>query len=168
MAAPDRPPFIANVNDLLKPFDRGPADMQGSGARFGPHFGLERIGINYEVIPPGSRSSFPHAEKLEEEFIYVLAGTPDAWIDGELFPLVPGDAVGFPAGTGIAHSVLNNSDADAHLLIVGEHMKPGNQLYYPLNPERMNLFRRRNYAWDDAPKRPLGPHDGKPKAGTRT
>lgn len=167
MAAPDRPDFIANTKDLLKPFGRGPADMQGSGARFGQHFGLQQLGINCEVIPPGSRSSFPHAEKLEEEFVYVLSGTPDVWIDGVLHALVPGDAVGFLAGTGMAHSFLNNSDADVQLLIVGEHQKAGNQLYYPLNPERMAVFRRKDRAWDDAPERELGPHDGKAQAGTR-
>jgi len=163
----ERPDFIAHYAELLKPYEREPVGMQGAGARFGQHFGLERIGINIEVLPPGNRSSHPHAEKLEEEFVYVLAGTPDVWIDGELHPLVPGDGVGFKAGTGIAHSFLNNSDEDVHLLIVGEHQVAGNQLSYPLNPQRMDDFRWRNRAWDDAPKRPLGPHDGVARAGTR-
>ena len=167
MAKPERPDFIANYRDLLQPFEGEPPDLQGSGARLGERFGLGRIGINCEVIPPGSRSSLPHAEKEEEEFVYVLSGTPDVWIDGHLHPLVPGDAVGFPAGTGIAHSFLNNSEADVHLLIVGEHQRSGNRLFYPLNPERMEAFRKQDRAWDDAPKRALGPHDGKPRAGTR-
>jgi uncharacterized cupin superfamily protein len=167
MPSASRPDFITHYRDILKAYEREPPGMQGAGARFGERFGLERIGINLEVIPPGNRSSHPHAESLEEEFVYVIEGTPDVWIDGELHPLRPGDAVGFPAGTGIAHSFLNNSDADVHLLIVGEHQKPGNRLYYPLNPERMADFRARGRAWDDAPKRPLGPHDGAAKAGTR-
>ncbi len=167
MAEPERPPFIRNYRDLLRPYERAPEGMEGAGARFGQQFGLGRIGINLEVIPPGNRSSHPHAEKLEEEFVYVLEGTPDVWIDGVLHPLGPGDGVGFPAGTGIAHSFLNNSDADVHLLIVGEHQRPGNQLYYPLNPERMEEFGKRDRAWDDAPRRELGPHDGKARAGTR-
>ncbi len=162
-----RPPFIANYMDLLKPFERAPEGMNGASARFGPPFGLQRIGINVEIIPPGNRSSLPHAEKLEEEFVYVLAGTPDVWIDGELFELNPGDGVGFPAGTGVAHSFLNNSDADVHLLIVGEHDVAGNQLNYPINPERMKVFTRLKRAWLDAPVRPLGLHDGVARAGTR-
>lgn len=162
-----RPPFIRNYRELLKPFERAPEGMAGAGARFGGPLGLDRVGINVEVLPPGNRSSYPHAERLEEEFVFVLEGKPDVWIDGELYPLRPGDGVGFPAGTGIAHSFLNNSDADVHLLIVGEHNVAGNQLYYPLNPERMENFRTRNRAWDDAPKRPLGPHDGVARAGTR-
>lgn len=167
MSAEPRPSYVAHYTDLLKPFERGDSGMAGAVARFGQKFGLSRIGINVEVLPPGNRSSHPHAEKLEEEFVYVLQGTPDVWIDGVLHQLSPGDGVGFPAGTGIAHSFLNNSDADVHLLIVGEHQVEGNQLYYPLNPDRMNVFRRRNRAWDDAPKRKLGPHDGNARAGTR-
>lgn len=167
MAEQTRPPFIAHYSELLKPYEREPVGMQGAGARFGEHFGLNRIGINIEVLPPGNRSSHPHAEKTEEEFVYVLQGTPDVWIDGVLHQLNPGDGVGFPPGTGIAHSFLNNSNADVHLLIVGEHKRDDNQLYYPLNPDRMKLFRRRNRAWDDGPKNDLGPHDGNARAGTR-
>lgn len=167
MAAPERPTFIRNYRELLKPFERAPTGMGGAGARFGQRFGLNRLGINLEVIPPGNRSSHPHAEKLEEEFVYILAGTPDVWIDGVLHPLEPGDAVSFPSGTGIAHSFLNNAGTDAQLLIVGEHQVAGNQLLYPLNPERMDDFRKRNRAWDDAPRHQLGPHDGVARAGTR-
>ena len=162
-----RPAFIGNLNDGLEDFDGGAPDMNGRGNRLGERLGLTRIGINYEITPPGSRSSFPHAEREEEEFVLVLRGRPDVWIDGELFALREGDAVAFPAGTGIAHSFLNTSDEDAHLLIIGEHQKPGNQLYYPLNPERMEMFREWNGAWLEAPKRPLGPHDGIARRGTR-
>lgn len=169
MSDAKRPPFIANYRDKLAPHnDGGHADLRGSGSRLGHDLGLSRIGINYEILPPGCRSSFPHAEKLEEEFVYVISGRPDAWIDGHLHELGPGDAVAFPSGTGIAHSFLNNSSEDVHLLIVGEHDKPGNELNYPLNPERMKLFTRLKRAWLDAPQHELGPHDGKAKAGTRS
>jgi len=163
-----RPSFIVNIRDGLRPLDHGGfADMGGLDHPIGGLHGLTHIGINYEVTSPGSRTSFPHAEKLEEEFVFVLGGRPDVWIDGELHQLEAGDAVAFPAGTGIAHSFLNNSDEDMHLIILGEHELPGNQLYYPLNPERMAEFTKWNSAWLDAPKRPLGPHDGRARAGTR-
>lgn len=170
MPSPARPSFIANINDpfRLKPFDDGGfPDMAGLGFPVGRELGLTRIGIHHEITPPGGRSSFPHAESDEDEFVLVLSGTPDVWIDGVLYELVEGDAVAFPAGTGIAHSFLNNSSKEAHLLIIGEHNKPGNKLNYPLNPERMAEFAKRNRAWLDAPKRALGPHDGKARAGTR-
>jgi uncharacterized cupin superfamily protein len=163
-----RPDFFGNLMKGLRSFDhRGEPDMAGKGNRLGDKLGLKRIGVNFEITPPGCRSSHPHAESHEEEFVLILKGKPDVWIDGELFALEEGDCVAFPSGTGIAHSFLNNSDADVHLLIIGEHNKPGNQLYYPLNAQRMEDFAKRDRAWFDAPKRPLGPHDGKARAGTR-
>src|SRR6218665_3344153 len=168
MSEAPRPPFIAHYRDKLAPLDHGGfPDMGGFAAPLGASLGLTRIGINYEITPPGSRTSFPPAEREEEEFVFVLRGTPDVWIDGILYELNEGDAVAFPSGTGIAHCFLNNSDADVHLLIVGEHLRPGNQLFYPLNPERMTMFAEWNGAWTTAPHRPLGPHDGKARAGTR-
>ena len=79
------------------------------GAAFSERFNLMRLGIHHERLPPGRRISWPHAEADEEEFVYVIEGTPDVWLDGHLRHLKPGDGVGFPAGTGIAHTFLNNS-----------------------------------------------------------
>lgn len=127
------------------------------GAALGQHLGLARLGIHHERLPPGRRTSFPHAESVEEEFVYVIEGTPDVWLDGHLHRLKPGDAVGFPAGTGHAHSFLNNTEAEVHLLVVGEKRPAENRTVYPLHPDRKPLHQ--NW-WNDAPKRPLGPHDG--------
>ena len=97
----------------------------------------------------------------------VLKGRPDAWIDGVLHELVEGDGVAFPAGTGVAHSILNNSDEDVHLLVIGEHEVPGNQINYPLDAARMAAWAEFGGAWLDAPKHEFGPHDGVARAGTR-
>jgi uncharacterized cupin superfamily protein len=69
-----------------------------------------------------------------------------------------GDGVGFPAGTGICHTFINNTDRNVRLLVVGEASRPDNRVYYPRNPEQ----RARKDWWQDAPQRPLGPHDGLP------
>ena len=90
--------------------------------------------------------------------MFVIEGTPDAWIDGELHRLEPGDAVDFPAGTGICHSFLNNTSQEVRLLVVGEKNKPENRIHYPLNEAFQQTLKT---GWADAPKRPLGPHDGK-------
>ena len=66
-------------------------------AAFSPHFNLMRLGINHERLEPGRRTSWPHAEADEEEFIYVLEGEPDLWLDGHVRRLKPGDGVGFAA-----------------------------------------------------------------------
>lgn len=136
---------------------RGDDEEMDYAAHFGRHFGLTRLGINHIRLPPGRRTSYPHAESAEEEFVYVISGTPDAWIDGHLYRLQPGDAVGFPPGTGICHTFLNNTPAEVHLLVVGDTMRAENRIVYPLNPERKALI---TDWWDDAPVGPLGPHDG--------
>ncbi len=169
MPASSRPSFISHYADRLRPVtDPAYSNLGGQRSSLGTDLGLMRIGIHYDILPPGNRTSRPHAESREEEFVLVLEGKPDAWIDGVLHPLVAGDAVGFPAGTGITHSFLNNSDADVHLLVIGEHDVPGNQLWYPLNPERMAEIAKWGEAWFDGPRHPLGPHDGRAHAGTRT
>lgn len=159
-----RPPFICHWTELERAKEshyQGDDEPMGFGAALARHFGLSRLGIHHLRLPPGRRSSFPHAEMREEEFVYVLEGTPDAWIDGELHPLKPGDSVGFPDGTGIAHTFINNSDEDVCLLVVGEASKPENRIFYPKN---LDMRDNRPDWWQDPPARPLGDHDGMPDA----
>ncbi|CDZ48814.1 cupin domain-containing protein [Neorhizobium galegae] len=164
MTDQDRPSCITHWSDIERPDTRtyrGDDELMSIGAALGRHFGLTRLGIHHERLPPGRRTSFPHAESAEEEFVYVIEGTPDVWLDGELHRLKPGDSVGFPAGTGLAHTFMNNSEAEVRLLVVGEPNKPENRLYYPT---RLDWRETRSDWWDDVPKRPLGPHDGMPDA----
>jgi uncharacterized cupin superfamily protein len=135
----------------------GPSRSLGAAA------GLTRIGIHIQRLPPGTRSSWPHAEEKEEEFVYVIEGQVDAWIDGNVHRLVSGDLAAFPAGTGICHCFINNSDREALLLVGGEASKADNRITYPLNPSR-RADKSANEWWDGAPVRPLGPHDGLPDA----
>jgi uncharacterized cupin superfamily protein len=164
MPSVDRPPFIAHWSDIEQPDDRrysGDDELMSIGAPFGETFALSRLGIHHERLPPGRRTSLPHAESAEDEFVYVLEGAPDVWLDGRLHRLRPGEAVGFPAGTGIAHSFLNNTDQEVRLLVVGERPKAENRIYYPVNLERKQL---RDDWWEDPPVRALGDHDGLPDA----
>jgi len=158
-----RPSFIRHYKELQgdgTAVFRGTKELRSINSPFSEALGLTKLGIHHELLPPGRRTSYPHAESSEEEFVYVIEGAPDVWIDGELFRLAPGDAVGFPAGTGIAHSFLNNTDEPVRLLVVGEANKDENRIVYPVNRE---LRAHRADWWDDAPERALGPHDGKPR-----
>ncbi|WP_210484359.1 cupin domain-containing protein [Microvirga antarctica] len=160
MTQVNRPSCIAHWSAIERPDDaryEGDDELLSIRAPFARHFGLTALGINHERLPPGRRTSFPHAESAEEEFVYVIAGTPDVWLDGELHRLQPGDGIGFPAGTGLSHSFLNNTETEVQLLVVGEPAKPENRVVYPRNPDRQAL---RTDWWDDAPVRRLGDHDG--------
>lgn len=158
-------PAIVHWTEIEKtePFSyRGSDEPMAFNANFRRHFHFGKLGIHHERLPAGHRLSRPHAESAEEEFVYVIEGTPDVWLDGALHRLKPGDAVGFPAGTGLAHTFINNTDADVHFLVVGERSKAENSIFYPLNLE-MKAVRGDGW-WGDAPERPLGTHDGLPDA----
>ncbi len=132
-----RPDCIRHWRELEGPDDATYPDSPerfSIGAPLGRGLRLNRLGIHHERLPPGRRTSYPHAESDEEEFIYVLEGYPEVWINGYLWKLEPGDSVGFPAGTGICHTFLNNTEQEVRLLVVGEANKKYNRIYYPLNP----------------------------------
>ena len=56
-------------------------------------------------------------------------------------------------------SFLNNTEAEVHLLVVGERRKPENRIFYPLHPDRRPLHED---WWDGHPTHTLGAHDGMP------
>jgi uncharacterized cupin superfamily protein len=163
-----RPQFIRSTTDVpeyMHVYPHG-TERMGPVRSLGKAAGLERIGINIQRLPPGARSSWPHAEENEEEFVYVIDGEVDAWIDGHLHRMTSGDLAAFPAGTGICHCFINNSGREVLLLVGGEAPKKGSRIVYPLNPSRRSDLKPSDW-WDDAPRRELGPHDGLPDAARR-
>lgn len=161
----NRPSFIRSTLEVPESSHVYPQSTEPMGPmrRLGKAAGLERLGVNIQRLPPGSRSSWPHAEENEEEFVYVIEGSVEAWVDGHLHRMVPGELAAFPAGTGISHCFINNSDTDVLLLVGGEAQKPGSRIYYPLNPSRRADMPLSSW-WDDVPQHPMGHHDGRPKS----
>ncbi len=162
-----RPDFIKHFSEIQEADDsyyNGSDELLSVGSPFAKLFGFKKLGIHHEVLKPGRRTSWPHAESDEEEFAYVIEGNPDVWVDGELYPLKPGDGVGFPSGTGISHTFINNTDKDVRLLVVGEASKKENKIHYPLHPKRNDEIRAKGRLWEDIPQRVLGSHDGLPDA----
>jgi uncharacterized cupin superfamily protein len=87
-----RPSFLVSSRDLPERSHVYPqsTERMGPSRDVGQAAGLVRIGINRQRLPPGARSSWPHAESDEEEFVYVIEGEVDAWIDGNLHRMVAG------------------------------------------------------------------------------
>ena len=159
-----RPPFIVSSADVPEKTHRYPNSTEGmSPSRpIGRAAGLLKVGIHLVRVAPGTRTSWPHAESLEEEFVFVVEGEVDAWIDGELHRMKAGDLAAFPSGTGICHTFINVGERDALLLSGGEADKADNRIFYPLNPSRQTDLPWSRW-WDDIPLRPQGAHDGKPR-----
>jgi uncharacterized cupin superfamily protein len=97
--------------------------------QLGDVFGLKNFGVNLTRIAPGGESSLLHRHSRQDEFIYILEGTPTLVTDDGEFALAPGMCAGFPAG-GIAHQLVNRSDADVVYLEVGDRTA-GDEGSYP-------------------------------------
>lgn len=161
-----RPAFVRNVSEVKLDAEwsyPGSGEKHTAEKSLGEAVGLQRVGVCYVELAPGKRSGYPHSHSAEEEFGYVLEGNPDLWVDGKLHRLAPGDVIGFPPGTGINHIVINNTAKTVKMFVVGERRPGEDKVFYPKNPERMAQLDAKR-AWNDAPKRELGPHDGKPAA----
>lgn len=79
------------------------------------------LGVNWMRVPPG-RAAVPfHHHLREDEVFYVLRGRGVLRYGDEVMPLVPGDCVSCPAGTGTAHQIGNPYDEDLIYLAIGNH-----------------------------------------------
>ncbi len=98
--------------------------------RLGEYFGLLNFGVNLTRLAPGAISSFRHAHKTQDEFIYVLEGCPTLHTHQGSLLLEPGMCAGFRAGTGEAHNLSNETSQDVWYLEVGDR-SPGDEATYP-------------------------------------
>ncbi len=96
----------------------------------GDLFGLRNFGVNLTRIAPGGMSALRHAHTTQDEFIYVLEGSPVLITDAGETPLCPGMCAGFRAGTGDAHHLVNRSNEDVVYLEIGDR-SPGDGASYP-------------------------------------
>lgn len=109
----------------------------------GDFFGLENFGVNLTRLAPGSVSALRHAHEKQDEFIYVLEGTPTLVTNAGEEELKPGMCAGFRAGTGDAHHLVNRSSNDVVYLEVGDRT-PGDSASYP---DDDLMLRSVNGAW---------------------
>ena len=107
------------------------ARMAGRQKRpLGDLFGLTNFGINLTRLAPGAASALRHAHSRQDEFVYVLEGHPTLHTDAGRTPLAPGMCAGFKAGTGDAHRLLNETDAEVVYREIGDRT-PGDEGSYP-------------------------------------
>jgi uncharacterized cupin superfamily protein len=110
--------------------DRYAAKLAGREKRpLGDLFGLRNFGVNLTRLAPGAISALRHAHAVQDEFIYVLEGTPTLITGAGETRLRPGQCAGFAAG-GAAHHLVNRSAAEVLYLEVGDRT-PGDRVAYP-------------------------------------
>ena len=98
--------------------------------RLGDHFGLTNYGINLCRIKPGSVSSMRHCHSAQDEFIYILEGSPTLVTNAGATALSPGMCAGFKAGSGDAHQLRNDSSSEVWYLEIGDRSE-GDLVVYP-------------------------------------
>lgn len=96
----------------------------------GDLFGLTHFGVNLTTLAPGAASSIRHAHSLQDEFIFIVSGTPTLVTDEGRTVLSPGMCSGFKAGAGNAHQLVNESPNAVVVLEVGDRTD-GDTVTYP-------------------------------------
>lgn len=86
----------------------------------GDLFGLSNFGVNLTTLSPGGESALRHSHSRQDEFIYVLEGTPTLVTNAGETILRPGMCAGFKAGSGDAHHLINRTNSDVVYLEVGD------------------------------------------------
>lgn len=98
--------------------------------QLGDVFGLSNFGVNLTCMVPGSISALRHSHSRQDEFIYVLEGTPTLVTESGETRLRPGMCAGFKAGEGGGHQLANRSNDVVVYLEVGDRAA-GDSVYYP-------------------------------------
>jgi len=96
----------------------------------GDLFGLANFGVNLTRLAPTAVSALHHAHSKQDEFIYILQGSPTLETDEARIKLTPGMCAGFEAGTGNGHHLVNETSDEVIYLEVGDRA-PGDEGLYP-------------------------------------
>jgi uncharacterized cupin superfamily protein len=110
-------PFAAQVAGRIK-------------QRLGDHFGLANFGVNLTELKPGAVSALLHHHAKQDEFVYIVAGTPTLVLGDKEYAMKSGDCCGFKAGNGLGHQLVNRSQDSVFYLEVGDRT-PNEQVVYP-------------------------------------
>jgi uncharacterized cupin superfamily protein len=135
--AENRPPLAINAIDVPpraavsfypEPFA---TRMIGRQKRLlGDFFGLKNFGVNLTRLAPNAMSALRHSHTKQDEFVYVVQGQPTLRTDEGSMRLAPGMCVGFPAETGNAHHLHNETTEEVLYLEIGDRTA-GDAVDYP-------------------------------------
>lgn len=121
-------PLRTKTTNYPEPFA---SRMAGREKRpLGDLFGLTNFGVNLTSLRPGAVSALRHAHSRQDEWIYVLEGKPTLVTNSGDTELSPGMCMGFKAGTGDAHHLINRTTETVTYLEVGDRT-PHDEGTYP-------------------------------------
>lgn len=96
----------------------------------GDFYGLENFGVNQTTLSPGTWSALAHCHKLQDEFIFILQGTATLVYGDEEIEMIAGQCMGFRAGEGIPHGLVNRSKEQPVVYLEIGDRTPGDEVSY--------------------------------------
>ncbi|SPF77585.1 cupin domain-containing protein [Pseudoprimorskyibacter insulae] len=100
------------LNDNAKRVNKSLGDLTG----------LTGFGFHIVEVEPGHVTTEHHVHYHEDECVYVLAGTGNAIIGEDSFPIGPGDFIGYRKG-GQAHSIEVTGSETFRAIVVGQRLE---------------------------------------------
>ena len=120
--------FAKTTSIYPKPYD---ATVQGRSKRaLGNHFGLTNFGVNHTTLEAGAASALQHSHLKQDELVYILSGTATLLLGDKEFVMKEGDTMGFRAGNGESHCIVNRSSTPVVFLEIGDRTQ-GDAVTYP-------------------------------------
>jgi uncharacterized cupin superfamily protein/glyoxylase-like metal-dependent hydrolase (beta-lactamase superfamily II) len=131
-----------NLDELVyQRFEDAAGKYVSFDAEVGYPIGARKLGYQAVRLPAGTLFCPMHAHDQEEELFFVVAGTPSVRTPRGTLALRPGDVMAFPTGDGGTHQLLNESDTEATVLLIGME-EPDEVVYYP-SSQKVGLVRRK-------------------------
>jgi len=118
----DELPYASDAND--------PAPFTGKWADPGRLIGAAKLGYGAARLAKGEAFCPYHWHTREEELFVVMRGTPTLRTPRGTFTLRPGDCVAFATDASGAHTLSNDADEEALVLLVA-NSDPGDACFYP-------------------------------------
>ena len=98
--------------------------------QLGEFGGCQRVGVCLEELAAGMQAYPNHYHHLEEEQLYILAGSVTLRLGQRSYVMNAGSYVVFPAGQKAGHSIYNHGDVVCRYLVIGER-NPQDVIVYP-------------------------------------
>lgn len=127
-------PKVHFLNDNAKRINKSLGDLTG----------LTGFGFHIIEIQPGHESTEFHKHYHEDECVYVLEGTAEAFIGDQKYNVKAGDFLGYRA-KGEAHQLYNNGPSVLKCIVVGQRLDHDVGDYPKLNKR---IYRNKGLAWN--------------------
>jgi uncharacterized cupin superfamily protein len=106
----------------------------------GRRLGAEKIGASLYELAPGQKTFPYHWHQVQEEWLIVVRGEPTLRDPSGERKLAPGDCVVFKRGPEGAHSIRNDTEEPARLLMLSSGRDEDVEVCFYLDSGKVGIF----------------------------